>query len=70
MRANVLSKTNIYRLLLHRPPFLFINGAVENVIGRRVVAYHELQHGREMLDRFKLLEAMGQAGALVLRQVS
>ena len=70
MRAGCLSAADIRRLLLHRPPFLFLDGAIENVICERVVAFYDSWTKRRRLARLELLEAMGQAGALVLRQVS
>jgi 3-hydroxymyristoyl/3-hydroxydecanoyl-(acyl carrier protein) dehydratase len=66
-----LTQTDIKRLLAHREPFLFLSHAKHNVAGERLVA---------MLTppppatppapptRTVLLEALGQAGALVVRQ--
>lgn len=65
-RAWALSGHDIRRLIAHRKPFLFLDYATENVIGEHVVA---VQNVKSPPSRLHVLEGLGQASALVIRQV-
>jgi hypothetical protein len=65
-----LGLADVRRLLAHREPFLFVNCAKENVIGKSIIGIMRLSADAECPpSRTILLEAMGQACALVIRQV-
>lgn len=70
-KSRVLSGAQVKKLLAHRRPFLFIDHAVENDIGKSIVGVMKAgQNSQSLPSRSVVLEAMGQAGALVVRQVS
>lgn len=64
-----LTKQQIFQLLAQREPFLFVDYAIENKIGRSIVAVKQLQEGDVPFYRHKQLEMMGQAGCLLVKQV-
>jgi hypothetical protein len=65
-----LGLADVRRLLAHREPFLFLDCAKENVIGKSIIGVMRLRADAEYPpSRSILLEAMGQASALVIRQV-
>lgn len=70
MAGNVkLSENQIKRLISHREPFLLLGQAVTNDVGDvvRVVSRQKLPHA--LNNRMHLVEGLGQATALLIRQV-
>lgn len=68
LKKLTLSLSDIKALLAHRPPFLFLASARHNVAGERVTARLAPPPAPSPPPRGVLLEALGQAGALVVRQ--
>lgn len=66
----ILSRADIEHLLAHRAPFLFITRAAQNVPGKSIVGYIEESPSLPFPPpQIVILEALGQAGALVVKQV-
>lgn len=66
----ILNRADIERLLAHRKPFLFITRAAQNVPGQSIVGFVEESPSLSFPPpQIFLLEALGQAGALVVKQV-
>lgn len=65
----VLSGSQIKKLIAHREPFLLLRHATENVIGKRVTAVARQNDSLIVPSRLHLLEGLGQASALLIRQV-
>lgn len=70
LSRRILTSAQVKRLLPHRDPFLFIDHALENMVGKSLVGVMKASPSlRFPPPRSVLLEAMGQAGALVVLQV-
>lgn len=69
IRRILLSERDIKRLIAHREPFLLIRNAIENEIGKRVTATARQPLSDTTPTQLQLLEGMGQASALLIRQV-
>lgn len=67
LNGTVLSCDQIMSLIDHRPPFLFLDRVVLNEPGVRCVAIKLLSKGHEF-GAHAVLEALGQAGSLAVRQ--
>lgn len=68
LKKLTLSLSDIKSLLAHRAPFLFLASARHNVAGEHVIARLAPPASAAPPTRTVLLEALGQAGALVVRQ--
>jgi hypothetical protein len=67
-----LCRPQILSLLAHREPFLFLDYAKDNVAGESVIGIMRIAgdaRGAVPPNRSTLLEGLGQASALVIRQV-
>jgi hypothetical protein len=67
-----LCRSQILRLLAHRKPFLFLDYAKDNVAGESVIGVMRIAGGARgavLPNRSTVLEGLGQASALVIRQV-
>ncbi len=65
MTTRALSIADIRKLLPHRPPILFLERAVYYSNEQRLIAYSS----HYPASRMRQLESLGQAGALLIRQV-
>ncbi len=64
-RQFIFGRDGIKKLIAHREPMLFLDRVTMNTIGVALVAESD-DYPR---DRLQVLEAMGQASALLIRQV-
>lgn len=65
-RPVLLARDGIKKLIAHREPMLFVDRVIEHATGARLVA----EADGVPADPLQILEAMGQASALLIRQVS
>ncbi|HRD41788.1 MAG TPA: 3-hydroxyacyl-ACP dehydratase FabZ [Prochlorococcaceae cyanobacterium AMR_MDS_5431] len=75
----LLSSEQIFNLLPHRYPFVFVDRVIEYVPGKKIVAiknvtineFHFQGHfpGRPIMPGVLIVEAMAQAGGLIVTQI-
>lgn len=65
----VLNEAQIKSLIAHREPFLFIQHAIDNDIGKSITTVAQLRPGQILSHQMQVLEGLGQTSALLLRQV-
>lgn len=65
----VLSEAQIKNLILHREPFLFVQHAIQNEIGKSITTLARITPGTLLSTQMQMLEGLGQTSALLLRQV-
>lgn len=70
--APVLNRDSVEKILPHRPPSLLVDHVAYNDIGETVVAtvIHPTGQLGDAFDKYDVLEATAQAGALLIRQVT
>lgn len=69
MRGVALCETQVKKLLAHREPFLFIRHVIKNDIGKSITAVALQDTRLNIPEQLHLLEGLGQASALLIRQV-
>lgn len=68
--GRVLRRADVLKILEHRPPFLFVDHARDNVPGRSIIGVLERRTpGSPAVGRSEVLEGLAQTGCLIVRQV-